>query len=319
MADDTLRLSITKRWYAAPDVVVLVLANDSGVLPPWSPGAHITVHISDDMSREYSLCGDFDTSCASWTIAVKLDSLGRGGSRYLHEQIVVGSQLEVTQPRNNFPLSTSTTPVLFVAGGIGITPIMPMMASVHRDGTKYSCLYLGSDRESMPFADQLQAAYADKITIFASKQQGKRYELQELFAGHDPLRIYACGPNELIEALKAAADEHEHVDLRVEYFSPRSVTTHAQALTDFEVELAGSGEVIDVSAQRSILDALLDADVDIMSSCEEGTCGTCEVKVISGIPDHRDSVLSKAEQATNSRMLPCVSGSRSRRLVIDLL
>ncbi|MBJ8348242.1 flavin reductase family protein [Antrihabitans sp. YC2-6] len=210
-------------------------------------------------------------------------------------------------------------PVLFVAGGIGITPLMPMMAQVQKTGTKYSCLYLGGDRESMPFVGQLEATHGDKITIFASKQQGQRYDLRELFAGADQLHIYACGPNELIDALATESDNHQHVDLHVEYFSPKVVAAHSQAMTDFEVELAESGEVINVSAHQSILDALLDADVDIVSSCEEGTCGTCEVKVISGIPDHRDSVLSRAEQSLNTRMLPCVSGSRSRRLVIDLL
>jgi len=307
------QLRVTAKNALTQDVVALELRPlDTSALPRWSPGAHVTLHLGT-FSREYSLCGPNGDKVNIWKIAVKRCPDGRGGSAYVHDDLEVGSTVMVSGPNNHFVLEQASEYV-FVAGGIGITPILPMIERVDRLGHDWKLLYLGRETADMPFHDELVSRYGDRVQVHTSHGAG-RFDLQKLMARVAPqTSVYCCGPESLMSELETLCEDR-NVDVHVERFSPKVVDRDFEP---FFVEVAGSDVGLHVPADCSLLDVLLDADLDIMSSCEEGTCGTCEVRVLSGLPDHRDSVLTKVEQARNDRMLPCVSRSRTSKLVIEL-
>ena len=307
------RLTVAGRRQLTEDVVSVELSSpNSDPLPDWTPGAHVTVHISESVSREYSLCGGLNNP-ASWTLAVRRCVDSRGGSSYVHDRLDVGTTVTVTGPRNHFELADAPDYV-FIAAGIGITPILPMIEHVHRLNKSWSCVFLGRTAESMPFRSELVDRYPGNVEVHTS-HEGGRYDIAGLVNDIDRgTAVYACGPESLICDLEKLCQERD-LGLHVERFTPKVVDREPQP---FDVEIAGTDTVLHVPADRSMLDVLYDADLDIMSSCEEGTCGTCEVRVVSGVVDHRDSVLTPAQQQENSCMMPCVSRSCGSRLVIEL-
>ncbi|MCF8610144.1 PDR/VanB family oxidoreductase [Gordonia sp. HY285] len=297
------------------DQVASVVLEDSagGALPEWRPGAHIDVELDNGVTRQYSLCGD--PADDHWRIAVLREPASRGGSAYVHDELVVGSEIGTQGPRNHFAFVEASS-YLFIAGGIGITPLIPMIGAAVRSGASWRLLYGGRTRASMAFADVLARAHPDQVTLAPTDEVGLLDLESALGSVDDGCVAYCCGP----EPLLLAVEEVSHrlgVPLHVERFAAKEVPDDA-VNTAFEVELAQSGTTVQVGADESVLDAVLDAGVDADFSCREGTCGTCEVAVLSGDIDHRDSVLDEDEAAEGDVMMICVSRCLSKRLVIDL-
>lgn len=265
-------------------------------MPRWEPGAHLDLVLPSGLVRQYSLCGDpADTS--SYTVATRLVADGRGGSREVHEQVAEGMELEVRGPRNRFPLVEASSYV-FVAGGIGITPILPMLRALP-DGVEWRLLYCGRSRESMPFVAELEGL--DQVTVAVGTPELGALEVPEGAA------VYCCGPEGLMAAVEARFPQ-----VRLERFTPRATAPGAA----FEVELRRSGRTLTVPADSSVLAAVRRELPNTLYSCEQGFCGTCQQRVLEGEVDHRDELLTDAERGDS--MLICVSRARSERLVLDL-
>jgi ferredoxin-NADP reductase len=307
---------VASREDVADGVVTLTFASaDGGPLPDWDPGAHLAL-LSPGMERQYSLCGAGNGE-RSWTIAVLREGTGRGGSIYVHDKIFAGDHIQLRPPRNNFPLLPAERYV-FIAGGIGITPILPMIEEVESRGVPWTLLYGGRTRSSMAFLDRLDG-YGARVVVSAQDETGLLELASVLDSPRSNTLVYCCGPEPLLEAVERACSAWPAGSLRVERFSPGPASAvDAMNDTAFEVELAGSGRTLVVAANQTLLRCLQDAGVDIVASCLEGTCGTCETAVVEGRPDHRDSVLTDEERATNDTMFVCVSRALSPRLVLDL-
>jgi ferredoxin-NADP reductase len=248
-----------------------------------------------------------------YQVAVLREPEGRGGSAYVHDELVAGHQIRADGPRNHFALVDAKR-YLFLAGGIGITPILPMLDRVAAAGREWQLVYGGRTRSSMAFTADLRR-HADRVTIRPQDEHGL-LDLPALLAEPRPdTAVYCCGPEPLLAAVEQHCAGWPEDALRVERFAARP---DDGAHTAFEVELAGSGRVLEVPADRTILETVEDAGVPVLSSCQEGTCGTCETGVLGGTPDHRDSVLTAAERRAGDVLMICVSRSCSPRLVLDL-
>lgn len=296
----------------ADGVVRLVLVRpDAAELPAWTPGAHLDLILRQDLVRQYSLCGD-PADRSRYEIAVLREPAGRGGSSHVHDTLVEGEIVRVRGPRNNFELAPADR-YLFIAGGVGITPILPMLAAADAD---WRLVYGGRTRASMAFREELVARYGDRVEVFPQDETGL-LDLDTILARRDDTAVYCCGPEPLLAAVEERCAAWPAGALHIERFAPKPVET-AGPDEAFEVELASDGRVLQVPVGKSILDVLNDAGVPMSFSCTEGTCGTCETPVLSGVPDHRDSLLSDAERAANDTMFVCVSRSCSPRLTLDL-
>jgi ferredoxin-NADP reductase len=313
---DTTRLLVRGLRLAADRVLELELADPAGEpLPEWEPGAHVDVLLADGLVRQYSLCGD-PADRSVWRLAVLREEAGRGGSAYVHTVLRPGDVVEVRGPRNNFPLVPAEH-YLFVAGGIGITPILPMVARAAASGATFRVVYGGRSRVSMAFLGEL-AGYGDRVDVVPQDERGLLDVAGELAACPAGTAVYCCGPEPLIAAVEAAGADLPPGSLHRERFAAAPPTEDAEPGAEFEVELASSGEVLTVGPDQSVLEALEEAGVPVLSSCREGICGTCETGVLSGTPEHRDLLLSDEEKAEGNTMLVCVSRACSRRLVLDL-
>ncbi len=317
--DRVRRLRVVAVEPAAVDVVSLVLeAPDGGELPPWTPGAHIEIECGDpDLARAYSLCSD-PADRRRWRIAVLREPEGRG-SRWIHERVRPGDIVRVRGPRNRFPFDeTRRGPILFLAGGIGITPLMPMALRARAAGLDYRLVYCGRSRARMAFLDELSALHGERLQL-AIGDEGGRLDLPAFLAGlPDGVRIWACGPARMLDALEQLLGERAEGMLVTERFAADRGRLDPNVERAFEVELAHSGLTLRVPPDRTLLEVLRAANVDLASDCEEGLCGTCEVEVLAGEVDHRDAVLSRAERAAGRRMMACCSRARGERLVLAL-
>jgi ferredoxin-NADP reductase len=301
---------VVARRDEAAGVVGLELALPSGgALPAWTPGAHIDVELPGGLTRQYSLCGD-PADRGRWRIGVLREADGRGGSRWIADEVTAGTTLRVRGPRNNFPLGPADRYV-FVAGGIGITPLLPMIREVAARGADWELHYGGRSRASMAFLAEL-AGHGDRVRVYPQDEVG----LLDLGAVPAELGtvVYCCGPTGLIEALEARCPAGT---LRVERFTAAPVVVEGPD-SSFEVVCERSGVTVTVDPGTSVLAAVEDAGIGVLSSCTEGICGTCETTVLEGEPDHRDSLLSEDEKAAGDIMLICVSRCRGARLVLDL-
>ncbi len=291
---------------------------DGGVLPAYEPGAHIDIHLPNGLVRQYSLLNPNDDP-GSYAVAIKRDAQSRGGSSYMFDSLKVGDTLEIGVPRNNFPLVEQAAHVVLFAGGIGITPIWCMMRQLAADDRSYTLHYSSRSRADMAFLQALEEAQDGAVKLhFDDEADGKFLDIAGAIAAAPPdAHFYCCGPNPMLKAFEAAAAAagipRQHV--HVEYFTPK-----AEAATSggFWVELARSGEEYFIPEGKKILEVLFEAGVDCDYSCELGICGECVTRVISGIPEHRDSVLSEEEQAANDKVMICCAGCKSERLVLDL-
>ncbi|MCT9088003.1 PDR/VanB family oxidoreductase [Streptomyces sp. ASQP_92] len=303
-----LRLRVGERTEPAEGVVRLrLVAPDGGELPSWEPGAHLDLVLPSGLVRQYSLCGD-PADRTSYTVATRLVEGGRGGSAEVHERLTEAVELSARGPRNRFPLVASASYV-FVAGGIGITPILPMLAAVEAAGASWRLLYGGRSRTTMPFLDEVER-FGGRVTVVAEDESG----LPDLaaFLANSPAQaaVYCCGPEPLMEAVTAALGPGRIPYL--ERFAPGASATGA----GFEVELRRSGRTLAVPADRSLLSVLRAEVPGVSYSCEQGFCGTCQQRVLEGEIDHRDELLTDTER--DDSMLICVSRCLGRKLVLDL-
>ncbi|WZH37878.1 MAG: PDR/VanB family oxidoreductase [Microbacterium enclense] len=305
---------VRQRREAADGVVVLDLERANGTLPHWSPGAHIDVVLPAGIERQYSLCGS-PSERGTWRIGVLRE---REGSVWLHENAHVGETLRVRGPANHFLFApTAGRSYVFVAGGIGITPIVPMIEAADAAGAAWTLLYAGRSRRTMAFVDELVARYGERVEVFAA-DEGRRLDLAERF-GTPVARevVYSCGPSRLLEALEEAMAGWPRGSLHLERFEAKVLGSPVWA-EPFEVDLMMSGITVTVPPERSILDVVEEAGAVVPSSCRVGTCGTCEVAVVDGDVEHRDSVLSPEEQDANRSMMVCVSRAACERITLEL-
>lgn len=285
---------------------------DGAALPAWQPGAHIEIDL-DGTRRQYSLCGPVDAQ--TWRIAVLWEDPSRGGSEYVHTRLRKGDRLTASEPRNHFAFD-GTGPTLFLAGGIGITPLLPMIERAQRTGIAWRLVYGGRSAASMAFVADLRDSYPDRVEIRPQDVHGL-LDVDSLCATAASVdqRVYCCGPTGLIDAVEDAGRRHR-IEVRTERF--RAAETAPGADESFTVEIADTGQRIHVDADVSMLDALRDSGIDLPSSCEEGTCGTCEIRIVDGAAIHRDSVLSEAERAEQIAMMPCVSRASGEFLRVEI-
>jgi ferredoxin-NADP reductase len=299
----------------AEGVVNLTLrAADHQLLPQWTPGAHIDLVLGGGLTRQYSLCGD-PSDQRSWQVAVLREPAGRGGSAHVHDRLGIGAPVRVRGPRNHFPLLDASR-YLFIAGGIGITPILPMIAAADAAGTPWQLVYGGRRRTCMAFLDRL-AGYGDRVAVWPQDEVGLPDLDALLGRPRAGTMVYCCGPQPLLAAVQQRCAAWPAGALRLERFAPKPVQ-EGSVDANFEVELRRSGRTFAVAAGTSILQVVEEAGIGILSSCREGTCGTCETGVLAGRPDHRDSVLTAAERSANDVMMICVSRCHGPRLVLDL-
>ena len=307
---------VAAKEVVADGVVALTLqAPDGRALPDWSPGAHVDLLLGDGVAtRQYSLCGD-PADPTAYRLGVLRDPAGRGSSLHVHDRLRVGDRVSVRGPRNHFALAPSAR-YLFVAGGIGITPILPMVAAAEAVGADWRLVYGGRRRASMAFLDEL-AAYGDRVSVRPQDECGL-LDLAGLLGTPEPdTLVHCCGPEPLLDAVEQHCAAWPAGTLHVERFAPRSPTAPVRDEV-FEVVLERSGVSVVVPPGRSILDVVEEAGVATQSSCSEGTCGSCETRVLDGVPDHRDSVLDPEERAAGDCLMICVSRSCGDRLVLDL-
>jgi ferredoxin-NADP reductase len=308
-------VTVIDKQVLAEDVVTLTLREvDDNPLPLWAPGAHVDLILPDAPSRQYSLCGDAENH-HTYRLGILRDPNGRGSSRYVHDTLRTGDVVSIRGPRNNFRLVDSPR-YLFIAGGIGITPILPMIAKAEAQGAEWQLIYGGRQRSSMAFLDEL-AEYGDRVSVRPQDETGLLDLETILCTPTSDTLVYCCGPEPLLAAVEEQCASWPKGSLHLERFTPKELTE--PVLNDsFEVVLAQSELTLTVPPDRSVLDVVEEAGVTVLSSCSEGTCGTCETGVLEGEPDHRDSVLDEDERAANDCMMVCVSRSCSARLVLDL-
>jgi len=312
-------LRVTQVNRVAHDVVELRLVSaTSAPLPAWSPGAHVEVETAGGQIRHYSLCGPADDA-ESYTIAVLREPEGRGGSEHLHTAVDVDSIVRVRGPRNHFELVPGATDYVLVAGGIGITPLKAMAEHLQATGQSWRLHYGGRSLSSMAYVDDLVSLAPASVQVHPEDEVG-RLDLAAILSPVGPTTsVYCCGPSGLLDAATAAVADSAAHDLHLERFtSSAPVAVLHETGDSFTVELAVSGVEIEIAPDQSILQAVRSAVPDAPSSCEDGYCGTCETRVLSGTPEHRDTVLTASEQARNDTMMICVGRSLSPRLVLDL-
>ncbi len=303
-----------KRQLANGVVGLGLVAADGSRVRDWTPGSHIDLHLPNGMTRQYSLCGDRWAPNA-YHVAVLRVPTSLGGSSYIHDQLAVGDLVEVGGPRNNFRMVPSRR-YLFVAGGIGITPLKPMIDQAVRQGVDWTLIYGGRHRSSMAFVDEL-ASLGSRVEIAPEDEVGP-IDVQHVMANPDPeTKVYACGPAGLLEAVANQSAAWPTHAVRTERFVADEAR-NGGVRRDFQIHLARRRQTLSVPAGASVLQVLLDAGIQVLSSCQRGVCGTCETPVLLGRPDHRDSVLSEADRSTGECMLPCVSRSLDDLLVLDL-
>ncbi|WP_127804250.1 PDR/VanB family oxidoreductase [Hydrogenophaga sp. NH-16] len=316
-----LRVRVAVRRDEALDICSLDLVPvDGSALPGFSAGAHIDVHLPGGLVRQYSLCNP-PGETQRYRIAVLRDAASRGGSATVHDQLQVGTVLDIGTPRNLFELDPAAPHHLLLAGGIGITPLLAMAEQLAAQGGGFTLHHATRSRERTPFVAQLASApYADRVHHHfddgpAMQKLDLAATLRSAPAGS---HLYVCGPTGFMEAVLAEgrAQGWDEARLHREYFAAAPTGTAGDG--GFELELASSGRVIPVAADQTALAALLAAGLDIPMSCEQGVCGTCLTGVKSGVPDHRDQYLTPEERAANNQFLPCCSRASSARLVLDL-
>ncbi len=299
----------------AADVVAVELrARDGAELPAWAPGSHVDLLLPGGLVRQYSLCGDAG-DLTSYRVAVLREPAGSGGSTYVHDSLTPGTPIEVRGPRNNFELEDAPA-YRFVAGGIGITAILPMVREARRRGAEWSLVYLGRDRARLALLDEVEGLPADRVRVIATETEGRPSTAEIAGAATPGALLYACGPSSLLRALGEASTWPEDA-LRVERFEPDAAALAAPR-EPFRVRLTVSDRDLDVPADRSILDVVEDAGIAWPYSCREGTCGSCEARIVAGRGDHRDAILTPAERRRDEHLMICVSRAATPTLELEI-
>ncbi|MFD4995496.1 PDR/VanB family oxidoreductase [Streptomyces buecherae] len=312
-ADELAMVVRQLRWEAVGVVSVELAAADGGDLPPWRPGAHIELVLPTGIARQYSLCGSV-ADRSRYRVGVLRERGSRGGSEYVHAFLRPGQPVRVRGPRDNFGFRPEPA-YLFIAGGIGITPILPMVREAVRRGVPWRLAYGGRTAASMAFLDEL-APHRAHVWRYPKDEAG-RMPLDDWLARPRPgTALYACGPESLLTAVEEGSAHWDPGTVRLERFAARPRPAGPRA--EVEVVCARSKATVTVPGDRSVLSALEAAGVPVVGSCREGVCGTCETRVLDGEPEHLDDILTADERAAGDRMYPCVSRARGRRLVLDV-
>jgi ferredoxin-NADP reductase len=319
-ATDILQVRVKSITYEAQGINSFELRPPAGgELPPFTAGAHVDLHLANGLIRSYSLVNS-QNERHRYVIAVNRDAVSRGGSRLMHETVRVGDTLTISHPRNNFKLAEDAPHSLLIAGGIGITPLWCMIRRLESLGRSWRLHYCTRTRQSAAFLDEIRALKGDVETNlhvnFDQEPGGKMLDIVSVVASAPPgSHLYCCGPVPMLAAFEKATASLPSERVHVEYFSAKEAPA---ASGGFTVLLAKSGTSVLIPPGKTILDTLLDAGMSVQYSCMEGVCATCETRVLEGIPDHRDLVLSKEERASNKVMMICCSGSKTSQLVLDL-
>jgi cytochrome P450/ferredoxin-NADP reductase len=303
----------------ADDIVKLrLVAPDGRELPRWTPGSHIDIECgAPDVSRQYSLCGD-PADAKALEVAALRETQSRGGSAWIHASVRPGARLKIRGPRNHFRLDESLAQAIFIAGGIGITPVSAMARRARALGMDYELHYSGRRRSSMAFLEELAALHGDRLHVYPS-EEGRRNDFAALLAQPIPgAKVYACGPVRMLAALESCCATWPEDSLRIEHFVSTGAKLDPAKERAFEVELRDSGIVLSVPPDQTVLQVLRASNIDIQSDCEEGLCGSCEVRVVSGTVDHRDVVLTRSEREAHNKMMTCCSRACGARLVLEL-
>jgi tetrachlorobenzoquinone reductase len=320
MAENIVEVRVERISYEAENINSYELvAPNGGELVPFTAGGHIDLHLPNGMIRSYSLLND-QQERRRYVIAVNKDAASRGGSSFIHDTIRAGDLITVSHPRNNFALHEAAEHSVLIAGGIGITPLMSMVRRLEDLGRTWELFYAARTRFAAAFLEELSAVrpnvHLNLHADFDDERAGRLFDIAGIVAKAPAnAHLYCCGPVPMLEAFETAAADRASDHVHVEYFKAKEVPALEGG---FEITLARSKRTISVEAGKTILDALLDAGIAANYACTEGVCGTCETRVLEGTPDHRDQYLSKDEQATNTTIMICCSGSKSHTLVLDL-
>jgi phthalate 4,5-dioxygenase reductase subunit len=309
-------LRVTRNDKIADGIYLMEFRDSSGgELPPFAAGAHLAIQVPNGLVRKYSLCND-PAERDRYLIAVKREANGRGGSTNLIDGVKVGDDLMVAPPVNDFPLPQRAQDFIFIAGGIGITPIMAMIRQVVAEGKRFRLFYCSRSPETTAFLDELNAPeFAGKVTIHHDYGDPTRsLDLRPVLAERQNREhLYCCGPRPLMEAVRDMTAHWSHAAVHFEAFS--EAETHKAGDKPFKVRLAKSGAVIDVPVTKTILEALREHGLEVPSSCETGTCGTCRTMLLAGAVDHRDLFLTEEERKDN--VMICVSRALTDKITVD--
>ena len=315
---DTLTVQVAQVRAEARDVMTLELrAPAGGTLPPFEPGAHLDLHLANGLVRQYSLTNDWRER-DRYVIGVGRVADSRGGSEYVHANLRAGAQVQISAPRNNFSLDPSATRFLFIAGGIGVTPIMAMIRWCVANARPWRLIYAARSRQRAAFYEDLCALAKDCAQFHFDDESGQVLDVARAMASwSEGERIYCCGPAPLMEAVKALSETLPQGTVRFEWFTTPE-TDRPQDSESFSVRLERSGTEFLVPPDKSILEVLEEHGIELPFSCREGLCGTCVTGVLAGEPDHRDYVLSDEERESGKLMTICCSRSKSPTLTLDL-
>lgn len=314
-ADALHRVRVTMARYATPTILLYELREvDGAALPAFTAGAHVDVHLPGGITRQYSLAND-PCERDRYVLGIKRDPASRGGSRYLHETLRVGQCLEISAPRNHFPLCETASHTVFIAGGIGVTPIAAMVARARALGLSHEIHYSVRDRAEAALLEALDGEAPFHLHVNA-EHDGAPMDLAALVAQvPKDAHLYCCGPGPMLDAYTAAcagrAADHVHLE---RFASDQAAATGG----GYTVQLVRSGRTLAIAPGQTILHAVQEAGIAARSSCAQGVCGACETRVIAGRPDHRDALLSEEEREANDVMMICCSGSLEPVLVLDL-
>ncbi|WP_028627157.1 PDR/VanB family oxidoreductase [Metapseudomonas resinovorans] len=302
----------------AKDVLSFDLVDPQGRdLPPFEPGSHLEVHLPNGLIRHYSLSNDFRER-NRYRVGVGLSPQSRGGSKLLHGGLKVGDRLRISAPRNNFPLVGDGDHYSFVAGGIGITPILAMIRWCVANDKAWTLHYLTRSRLRAAFYEELQELGGGHVIFhFLDENGGQPLDIETAVAAMPSYsHIYCCGPAPLMERVQAAAQDRPSSKVHFEWFSGK--TQENAENQGFRVILRSTGDELQIPPEKSILEVLEDNGHFVPFSCREGLCSSCETRVIAGTPDHRDFVLSDTAKAEGKSMLICVSRAKSEVLELDI-
>lgn len=320
MAENIVEVRVKRISYEAENINSYELvAPRGGDLAPFTAGSHIDLHLPNGMIRSYSLVND-QRERHRYVVAVNKDRDSRGGSRFVHDNVRPGDLITISHPRNNFALHEAAEHSVLIGGGIGITPLLSMARRLEELGRTWELFYAARTRLAAAFLDELTAlrpnVHLNLHADFDDERAGRLFDMAGIVAKVPAnAHLYCCGPVPMLEAFEAAAAGRPAGHVHVEYFKAKETPALEGG---FEITLARSKRTISVEAGKTILDALLDAGIAANYACTEGVCGTCETRVLAGTPDHRDQYLSQDEQAANTSIMICCSGSKSRMLVLDL-
>jgi len=318
---DTFLVRVVRRTLEAEDIVSFELESiDGETLPHFEPGAHVDVHAPGGFVRQYSLCNSASES-GRYMVAILRDPSSRGGSVAMHGKVKLGDVLQISAPRNHFPLHPGSGHSLLFAGGIGVTPVLCMAHELHRQGRPFTLNYCARSKSRMAFYDEIsESAWADNVHFYFDDCAGERpFDIESILGSASPdTHLYICGPQGYMDAVlgKARASGWASDRLHYEYFKAEVVSKDTDAA--FEVKIASTGTVLTIPADKSIATVLGERGFNVSLSCEQGICGTCVTRVLSGVPDHRDSYLLEHEREANDQMMLCCSRSKTPQLILDL-